>query len=234
VATFLQLCQRVARDSGTVSGDRPTTVVAQTGRLGDIVRWTNDAWNDIQRSRREWRWMRTEFSGSLANGTQRYTSTALGIATRFGDWVCEGEDEARWSLYLTATGVSDEGPLAFLDWDTFYRTQLRGTPPTSSKPRFFSIDDAKQLVFSPIPDAIYTLRGLYKKSAQTLSVDADTPEMPEDFHRLIVFEALKKLGTFDENSVQQRAEWANEARLIKFDLELEQLPMIGPACDPIA
>ena len=67
---------------------------------------------------------------------------------------------------------------------------------------------------------------LYRKSAQALTLDADIPEMPTDFHELIVWEALKRLGNFDEGQVQQRAEWANNARLVKFDLERDQLPPI--------
>jgi hypothetical protein len=239
VSTFLELAQKVASESGTVPARTttalPTTVVSQVGRLGRIVRWTNDAWRSIQNSRAQWRWMRGELSGTISSGTQRYLYSALGAGspTRFAEWIVRGEDETRWSCYKTSTGVSDEGPLNFLDWDTFYETQLRGTPPTNSRPQFFSIDDTDRLVFSPTPDATYTVRGWYRKDVQELSANSDTPEMPARFHDLILWEALKLLGNFDEAAVGQRAEWANNARIIRSQLERDQLPPIR-ICGPLA
>lgn len=224
MATYLELCQKVASESGTVSGEsQPATVVSQTGRLGRVVRWTNDAWRNIQNHRSQWRWMRKELSGALVASTQRYTSTALGL-TSFAEWLVRGEDETRWSCYKTSTGVSDEGPLHFLDWDTFYETQLRGTAPTNTRPRFFSVDDSDRLVFSPTPEAGYTVRGLYRKDVQTLAANSDTPEMPARFHDIILWEALKLLGNFDEAPLPQRAEWANNARKLMSELERDQLP----------
>jgi hypothetical protein len=234
MSTFLQLCQRVAQESGTVSsGTSPSTVVAQTGRLGKIVNWTNTAWTDIQLDRSEWRWMRKELEEDLVASTQRYSASDLSV-TSFQKWLVTGDyNEDRWSLYVTADGVETEGPIHFLAWDDFYTTQLRGTPPSEGRPRYFSIDDSEKLVFSPVPDVAYTLRGLYRKGVQTLAVDADTPEMPAAYHMLIVWEALKLLGNFDEASIQQRAEWAQNARRIRFNLERDQLPPVG-ICGPLA
>jgi hypothetical protein len=234
MSTYLQLCQRAARESGTVSGDSsPSTVVGQTGRLGKIVSWIDSAWSDIQLDRSDWRWMRKELSATITSGTQRYTATALSV-TSFGQWITKGDfNEDRWSLYVTADGVSTEGLINYLPWDDFFVSQLRGTPPSNGRPRFFSIDDQNRLVFSPTPDATYTVRGLYRKGVQALTANADIPEMPADYHMLIVWEALKLLGNYDEATLQQRAEWNQNARRIRFNLERDQLPPMG-ICGPLA
>lgn len=223
MATFLQLCQRVASDSGTVNGAFPTTVVGQTGRLGKIVRWTNEAWRSVQNAHAGWRWMRSDFSGSTVSGTRSYSGSDLGVSSRFGEFVYSGyEDEQRFSIYLTATGVSDEGVLLFRDYEWFYTHCMRGTQ-TNDRPIYFTITPDNKLALHPIPDAVYTVRGPYRKDVQDLAVDADVPEMPARFHELIVDVALMSLGTHDE-APQQLQLW----QLRKFgrfnDLERDQLP----------
>ena len=54
---FLALCQKVVRDSGTISGDRPVTVTNQTGRLGKIIHFVLEAWQEIQNDRPDCQWM---------------------------------------------------------------------------------------------------------------------------------------------------------------------------------
>lgn len=229
---FLQLAQRLASESGTVAGDTAlTTVVGQTGRLGKIVRWTNDAWRSIQNAHNAWRWMRGEFEGSTVAAQVRYAGTEFDdVATaaaidRFAEWVYTGDgNENRFSLYDPAIGVSDEGPLRYVDWDTFYTTRLRGVQ-TPGKPTAFAIDPASKLCLSPVPDAVYTVRGLYRKDTQVLAADADVPEMPLRFHDLIVDAGLMLLGAYDE-SMSQLPLWQLR-RLANFsDLERDQLPII--------
>lgn len=226
MSTFLELAQRVASDSGTINGTAPTAVTGQTGRLAKIVRWTNDAWRQIQNAHGEWLWMRSDFSGGISSGTRSYSGSDLSL-TRFGRWICAGEGEDRYSIYKTATGVSDEGALTFLPYDYFYRTCLRGDQ-TNDRPAYFTITPDRKLSFHPIPDDSYTVRGPYRKSAQDLTADGDVPEMPEDYHDLIADVALQLLGAHDE-AVTQLSLWQLR-RLAKFsDLEREQLPQMDIA-----
>lgn len=203
MSTYLQLAQKLASESGTV--DKPTTqlttVVGATRRLAKVVRWTNDAWRSIQNAHAAWRWMQGEFSGQTVNGQRRYTATQLSIASRFGEWVCRGQDEDRWHCYLTATGVSDEGTLRYVPWDTFFGRLMRGTQ-TNGKPTYFSIAPDNQIALHPIPDAAYTITGPYRKDVQELTVDGDIPEMPTRFHDLIVDVAMGMLTLHDEAQVQ--------------------------------
>lgn len=228
--TFLELCQKVAAESRTVRSGLPTAVTGQTGRLAGIVRWTGDAWRSIQTAHPEWRWMQGEFQGALVAGTQRYRgasfddeATGTTIA-RFGDWICRGRGEDRFSIHESAIGAGEEGPISFLEWDDFYVTKLRGTQ-TPSKPQFFSFTPANQLIVSPVPDTDYVIRGLYRKDVQELTANTDVPEMPARFHDVIVSAALEMLADHDE-AMSQLPLW----RLRKIrgfsELEIDQLPTV--------
>lgn len=234
MSTFLELAQLVASESGTFSGTVPSAVTGQTGRLAKVVRWTNEAWRSIQNAHGQWRWMQSQFTGSITDGTQSYAPTsftdvlAAAAISRFGEWVCTGDEtEDRFSIYKTATGVSDETVLKYLDWNTFYTERMRGSVSTEEdRPGWFTINPANNyLYFSKIPDTTYTVRGFYRKSPQELSADGDTPEMPSRFHDLIVDIALEHLGTHDE--AQGQIPLWRLRRFARFnELERDQLPKI--------
>ena len=139
---------------------------------------------------------------------------------------CTGDvGENRFSIYLTATGVSDEGQLAFMPYDEFFVRCMRGTQ-TNQKPAFFTITPDNRLALHPIPDAIYTVRGPYRKDIQTLAANNDTPEMPSRFHDLIADAALEMLGVHDESAFQIPL-WRLRKLRGFTDLERDQLPRLG-------
>lgn len=203
--TFLELCQAVARESGTVPNlTEPSTVSGQSGRLSRIVHWTREAYNDIQRRREDWRWLHGEFSGNTVAATRRYDGAAMGIASRFSRWIAADENgEPTISLYKTSEGRANEGWLVHLPWPDFRRRFLIGSAATDTgKPAYVTVDPSDQLVLHRIPDADYTVSGEYYKAPQTLSADADEPEMPEKHHMAIVWQALVLMGTHDEATGQ--------------------------------
>jgi hypothetical protein len=225
MSTFLELCQRVASESGTVNGALPAAVTGQTGRLAKIVGWTNDGWRSIQLAHGSWRWMRGDFtSTAIASGTRAYSATDLSI-TRFGEFLLNEEHEDRYSVYLTATGVSDERPLRYMSYDRFFTTCMRGAQ-TNAYPAWFTITPDNKIALHPIPDASYTLRGPYQKAPQELAANTDEPEMPARFHHLIADVALQEyLGAHDEASTQIPL-WRLRKLRGFTNLERDQLPRI--------
>lgn len=232
MATYLQLVQRVGSDSGTISGNLPATLVGVTDiRLLKIKRWVNEAWRSIQNAHATWLWLQAEFSGPTVAGTQRYAYNAAGFVdvstsaaiTRFADWIYSRDDtDSGFSLY-DSTGVATEGPLTFRDWNWFYAS-LRGTQ-TSGKPSAFTITPENKIGLYYKPDAVYTIRGRYRKDVQDLTVDADVPECPVRFHDVIVDLALIMLGTHDESPTQIPL-WQMR-RVGSFrNLERDQLPPV--------
>lgn len=232
MSTYLQLCQKVARESGTISGTSPTAVTSQTGRLLDIVNFTQDAWLQIQNSRNAWAWMRKEYSSSLTSGTAKYTAASFGI-TDFATWITE---EDSLSMYLTASGVADEGELKFITWSLWRQRYSRGTQ-TNNRPTVVAVSPANELCFGAVPDDAYTVNGEYFQTAQVMSANTDEPNMPARFHDLIVHKALILLGMYDEeDNVVVRAQLRYREML--YDLERDQLPAMTDgqtrANDPLA
>jgi hypothetical protein len=220
MSTFLQLCQMVARESGTVSGTQPVAVTGQTGRLGKIVFWVDEAWRQIQNRRNAWFWMDTEFSGTTTASSPRYTAASFSLSP-WAAWITK---ERTLSIYLTATGVSDESYLMFMPWDTWKQRYDFGTQ-TNDRPSYYSVSPAGELCFGPIPDDTYTVRGRYRKGAQSLTANGDIPEMPERFHDLIGWEALLLLQEHDEAQIPIAVAMRRRRELTS-DLERDQLPPI--------
>jgi hypothetical protein len=182
---FLELVQMTVQQSGTIQGVRPATVAGQVDRLKQFVDFVREAYLDIQNSHRAWRWLNSRFVGQTVASQRFYLGTDFlderdNIPiTRFSQWGFKGDmSDAGLSMYDAVKGPQEEGPLRFLDTDTFYETQGRGVQ-TPGKPQFYSIDR-------------------YRKSAQMLTLDGDIPEMPVDFHTVIKDAALCYLEAFDE------------------------------------
>lgn len=198
MATFLDLCNSLARESGTVAGDPPmSSVVAQTGRRGLIVGWIQRAWRDIQLYKPNWQWMRAELEATTTPGVDRYTGAQLGQPP-LRRWVYQEGSESGVTIYLETAGRDDEGHLWFVPWDHFRRTLLVG-PQTPGRPTFFSIAPSNEIVLSPNPDAVYRIRAEYQKSPQALVANTDVPSLPEAHHDVIWRAALLYLAAYDEN-----------------------------------
>jgi hypothetical protein len=228
--TFLDLCNQVASDSATFDEGAIASVVSQTGRKAKIVRWTNMAWRSIQNAHVAWRWMQSEFSLNMSATTQRYSGTAATDAftsttARFAEWICCGLGERRFRLYDSTIGLADIGPLQFVQWEAFYAQRVN-TSAANGKPTMFSIDPANKLCLSPVPDSSnYVVVGPYRKSVQTLAVDADVPDMPTDFHDVISSVATGFLQVHDEG-MQTLTLWKLRENNDFCRLEHRQLPPI--------
>lgn len=229
--TYLELCQKVARESGTITGTAPTTVVGQTGRLLKIVAFTNDAWQIVQNHRAQWRWMQGEFSGATSIGASRYTAAGWAI-TDFAEWVMDTPDYLPVTMYATATGVEDEGTLRAITYDLWASLYNRGTQ-TNNRPTRYAISPANEFCLGAIPDAAYTVRGRYRKTNQVLTANADTPNLPARFHDLIVYQALRLLGGHDVAPDELSDAMAKTVPLMQ-QLERDQLPMMQLTGRPLA
>lgn len=179
-------------------GSPSSTVVGQSGRFADLVRWAVEAWHDIQRDRDgRWKWLRGDWTLDTAADTQTYVYgdctdvDAAAPITRFSAWDFD-EDEPPF-IYLVSEGKAAERELPIAGWSDFRSLYVRGTH-TSARPGLITADASDTLHFGPTPNGIYRVTGNYWKSIQTLAIDADIPEMPDEYHMLIVYRALLKYG----------------------------------------
>lgn len=236
---YLALSRRTARECGvTASSTIPAAVTSQSGELLRIVDWVAQAYAEIQAKHTEWRWLRSKFSvNTVANddtyaGTDCADSRLAAAITRFARWLPFDENGyANVMIYKSADGIGTQRWLPFMPWANFRAIYALGTQ-TAAPPAFCTIDPQNNLVLGPKPDGIYVVTGEFQMSAQSLAADGDTPEMPSDFHMLVVYEAMKKYGAF-EAAVEVFQRGAHEGGGMMRDLEINQLPAVALAA-PLA
>lgn len=95
--------------------------------------------------------------------------------------------------YLTSAGLSNRNFLSYQSWGDF-RSVYRNTIQNSGPPIYVTVDPQMNFILGPAPDNIYTVTGDYQRGPQILTLDADTPDMPSRFHKLIVYRAMEKYG----------------------------------------
>lgn len=184
------------RQESTDSGTGPSAVTGQSGELARFVKWVKDAWTELQQETDDWLWMRRGFTVNTVAGTGEYAygsctdTTSLAAISRFARWYKGRYD---WKCYLQSAGVSGEYFLHWLEWEDFKR-QYRFGAQTNGQPKHVSMDPSQKFVLGPKPSAVYVVSGDYQLGPQILTANADTPEMPERFHSLIVYRAMIKYG----------------------------------------
>lgn len=211
---FLELCQRTASEcSASLTG--PTDTTSQIGRLGQIVKWVNSAWMDIQTRHDDWNFMRSSFTLATTSGDGRYTysdctdtGTAVAIAN-FRSWLMD-----KFKIYQTSAGQGTETylrPMSYTDWYWRYNTGAQ----TNGPPRFVIIAPDSAILLAQVPDGAYTVKGEYMKAATELSGDTDIPEMPGEYHMAIVYRAMMKYGRYNAAAEVHADGQENYVRMMK-------------------
>lgn len=213
--TFLELCQRMASECG-VSLTGPVDTTTQTGRLGQIVKWVNTAWMDIQTRHNEWLFMVGSFTVNTTASDGVYTASDCSI-TNFREW-----RKDTFHIYLTSAGVAAQVPLYFMEYMNWYHRYNVGTQ-TDGYPFDFTIGNDKSIILGPKPDAIYTVTGEYQKSASELSGDSDEPELPDEYHMAIVYGAMMKYGRY-AGAPEVYSDGKNQYDRIMSEMMRTQLP----------
>jgi hypothetical protein len=222
--TYLQLCQQLREKAG-ISGTGPSAVTGQTGEMQRIVNWVNQAWEEIQLKHTNWNWMRGDFSFQTVANDYDYSPADAGIASRFSQW-----DQSTIKSFRTSIGVSNEYELQFLHYLRYRSLYLTGPQP-SGTPICFAFAPDRKLLIGPKPDGIFTVSGQYWKAPQTLSTNTDEPEMPAEFHMLIVWKALEMYGWY-ESAAEVIAVAEKKITFYMNRLEINQLPSVMMA-DPL-
>lgn len=230
MSTYLVLSQHL-RQEVEGGGTGPSAVTGQSGEAARYVKWIADAYTELQQ-RREWNWLRSEFSVNTVADDDSYagtdcTDTRLSASvTRFSRWITH--DDCGYSnikAYLQSGGVSGEYWLTPLSWAEFRNIYKIGSQ-TSGQPHHFAIDPQNNLRLGPKPSAVYVVTGEYQMSPQILAADGDTPEMPSQFHELTVYEAMEKYGASSiAPEVLARAQ--NEGGRMRNALMRNQLPKVS-------
>lgn len=196
---FLDLCRDAARESGTLAGGGLavfSTVASASGRAEKIVNWVRQAWISIQLEHNDWLFMRREFQAPLQVGKTRYTGAELGI-DRLGVWLPRDDEGYPFTLWDDAVGQQDEADLCPIPYGTWRARYDRGVH-DATRPTEMSVSPLNALCVGAKPDKPYVLRGTYVVTPQILTANDDVPEMPAQYHRAIVWEAIKLMAIADE------------------------------------
>jgi len=181
---YLQLCQ-ATRERVGIHGSGPSTVVSPTDVEADIVASVYDAWIDIQNFREDWDWMRATETFLTVAGTTNYSTTTIGGPGHRIDrflpdtlWINDGTN------WYKPTWMANEDNFEFL-----FKNDTEQAQPS----HWTRIRSDNSITMNP-PDAAYSCQIDYRKTPQELSGNTDTPEMPAQWHLLIVYSAVQKLS----------------------------------------
>jgi hypothetical protein len=188
--TYLQLCQRLRQEVGG-AGTGPSSVTSQTGELGRIVSWIVEADEEVQQEHDDWLFMVGSFQiNTVADDGEYSVSDCVTPITDLRKW-----KEESFKIYLSASGVSDETQLHYIDYQNWYEIFNTGTQ-TSSRPMYFTISPSNTILLAPKPSAVYRVTGQYHRSVDTLTLASDEPIYPAEFHMLPVYLGMMKYGRY--------------------------------------
>jgi len=177
---YLEICRRtnaIVGFQGTISS------VAASGYQETLTTAVRDAFEDIQRYRKDWDWMKATRTINVSSVKEEYTLEEL--------WSGDTVDlsEYRYINY-------DYDRLQEIAYDQYVGMDFR----SPGLPRLYStIPWSKNLLISPL-DTVYTLNLHYIKTLQELRSNIDVPRLPVRHHQLIVYMAVMKLSTFIGNA----------------------------------
>ncbi|WNO06050.1 hypothetical protein [Rhodoferax mekongensis] len=218
--TFLELCRSLVEKSSITGAI--SSVENQRGEMLRVVNWINEAWWEIQLKNTNWRWMTYEFQFTTQVGVATYdpTDPLLGL-TRFRRWRPD-----TFRIQKRSAGLADNHDFTQVDWPTF-RAQYIFAPVQPQYPAAFGIHPrTSALVLGPSPDDFYDVFGDYQRSPYRLSSNTDVPDMPDEFHMLIVHMARQKYAAY-ENAAEVLAEAMADGNSMMNALTEDQLDQVG-------
>ncbi|MBI5270707.1 MAG: hypothetical protein HY856_13630 [Burkholderiales bacterium] len=192
--TLLQLVNRVRREAG-VPGAALASVSQAVGDSARIVGWVADCWKDVQLLPYNWRWMRGAASGQFPAGVSaRSLDELLGTpGNRFSRWLAPSR---HYAPVATDPASGSSWRQSWLPFELF-RDRFVAVSSQAGPPQFWTSGLDGRLLIGPTPDKAYTVAADYFMSPQELAGDGDSPDMPGEFHSMLVWRALAEYGAYD-------------------------------------
>ena len=215
MSTRLELCQSVCSQSGIANSNAITsTTSGNTNIYADVIRWVDEAYNEIQTRHEKWNFLHSEFNFTLTNTNNEYTPTTENIR-KF--------DEDNFKIELSNGNIVW---LSFVPY-SYWRSSPMFDQTTSGTPQYVTILPNGNLRFYPTADDDYTIYGNGYTRPDTFSADDDVPVFPEQYHHLILYKALSKYASYynsPEMYQDSNAQYMMEIkRMERSELPYEQL-----------
>jgi len=219
MSTFLELVNALRIESAASGRELESVEGSHKGETERLIKWTCDAWKDIQRKHTDWNFLFVESSFVLPVNASLLNPPEY-----------DADEVAEWhvnSFRIAEAGGArkDSRPLPYIDWD-IWRDRHGLDVTVSGIPTTITIHPVSEaLMIAPPTDAARVLFYDYFRTPQVLVDDEDVPIMPARYHDLIVYWALKKYGIHEGASeVIVRAE--SEISRLFAELEIDQMPNV--------
>lgn len=225
MATFLELVRSVRLLSG-MQGTGPASTVEAVGVEEIIVRFTRDAYIDIQNLREEWDFLVGKGSFNTVIAQTDYSLLDI-FSTSTHDFKKYNTD----SFIIT----DDNGKKAYLQHIDRKAMEVLSMNNTQTKiPTKFAIEEMdSSVILEPIPNMIYNIAFRYWKNPEVLLTDTQVPQLPPAFHQLIVYKSLEKLAVY-LSAPELYREYATEAAMMQGQLMRMYLPKKTLKARPLA
>ena len=173
---YLELCNAVLREINEVE---ITSVTSTRGIQTSIADFINKAQRDIINSEVEWPFTVVNQSFTTTAGTAEYSRESNAKTVDFD------------SFTIQESASTSERTLRYLSFEEYLETrnETDTNPDESSRsiPEYVYSTPDNKIGLSPVPDkATYTVRYYYYKTTSDMTVNTDTPTVPERFHDVIV------------------------------------------------
>ena len=232
---YLQLTQKAIRLSGARL-DPPTSVTAAKGLAADFFTYVNDAWRDLQMERPDWYFRIQEaeidLSGAILDKGQRLTrlqipapiNRSFNFISLYDFHIQEKDNPADAPTALTYIPWNNYPDRTSLELD--YNEEVQ----KEQRPTRFTVAPDGQVWLFPAPDKDYTLRFFGVKRIQQLCQDCDTPFLPEEYHDMIVWRAIRDYAMYMQDAAMLEKSRARYMPLKK-SLDDEYMPHMTKKVD---
>lgn len=186
----LQICQKVhrlIRGDNNLPGTAPTTTLTQTGILGEMVNYVDDAYQSIQGSNQYFHFRQKQGTFSISIGQRVYT--LANIVSQISDYEMLLPFPSNQYFYLL-NGTSDAycNYVHYEHWRGYYDR----VPISEGTPSMFTVRPDQSIEFNVTPIAEYTIKLDYRASLVAMTADASVPVFAADYHDAIVWLAIVK------------------------------------------
>lgn len=207
---FKEIVQKVNLHTGLQGTVNTVDATNYQEYLAEAVR---ASWVDLQNLREDWKFMWHELEFTTVAGTHEYTESSIlagqGITTySISKWK---KDEF----------LKDGALMTEVDWIWY---QVNKDDFESKESTYFvNKEYPAQSLIIPSPDGGATIRTAFYRTPQILQSNTDIPILPEEFHYLLVWNALEDVAAYLGNSaIYERHSY--KADILKNKLMRSQIP----------
>lgn len=181
--TYLEICQAVRAQAG-IAGSGPSNVTGQTGIEADIVRWVDEAYNEIQSLYENWNFMWVQESFTLPAGIAVYPVMSTFNLRKVSD-----------DVITAKVGTNSFTRMRNIPW-AYWKNSNKYLSTAVGITSYLTEDPSGTYRFSPIPSESTEISIEGFTVPDVMSVSTDVPVFPTQYHDTIKTLALLKYSEY--------------------------------------